>query len=91
MEHQVSERNAQSGWVSRSTTLLISGGWTQGTIWGRSWSGTEPLPLTWYLESLIEALRTELQRLEAEELCTAQHLDELMAKVRATVSHPVAA
>jgi hypothetical protein len=91
MAHQASEQNGQGGWVSRSTSLLISGGWTQSTTWGRSWSGTESLPVTWYVESLLQALRAERRRLEGEGLCTAQRLDELTAKVNATGSQPVAA
>ena len=93
MGAETSEHDRQSaGWASRSTRHLVSGGWAEGIIRARSWSGTDALPVTWFLETLLNAAREELQRLEREPCCTVARLNELTASVRATVSrHSVAA
>ena len=66
MVPQGSENSGQGHWFSRSTSHLVSCGWTEGITRGRSWSGAESLPPDWYLESLIEDVRDELQRLRDE-------------------------
>lgn len=86
-----SEHREQGGWSSRSTSLVIGGGWIQGTIWGRSWLSTDTLPPEWYLEALIKAAGDELQRLRDRNLCSTERLEQLTTKLRTTVSHSEAA
>jgi hypothetical protein len=84
------ENREEGHWFSRSTSHLVSCGWTEGVTRGRSWSGTEPLPPDWYVEALIEEVRDELQRLTAQRVCTRERLDELATKLIATLSPMVA-
>jgi hypothetical protein len=86
MPHQGSEHGGQGHWFSRSTSHVVSCGWTEGVTRGRSWSGTEPLPADWYFEALIEEVRDELQRLKAQRVCTTERLSELATKLMTAIN-----
>lgn len=91
MKSETLPHDRQTGWCRWTTHVVITDGWVQGTLWARTWSGTEPLPVTWYAEFLMKALRQEMQQLEREERCPAQWLDELTTKLRGMLSHPLVA
>lgn len=78
--------NGQGHWFSRSTSHVMSCGWTEGVTRGRSWSGTEPLPPDWYFEALIEEVQDELQRLKAQRVCTVERLSELARNLTSAIN-----
>lgn len=87
---QGSEHSGQSHWLSRSTSHLVSCGWTEGVTRGRSWSGTDPLPPDWYCEALIEEVQDELQRLRVQRVCTVERLRELATKLMVAINQMAA-
>jgi hypothetical protein len=68
----------------------MNAGWGEGTIRARSWSGTEPLPPEWFLVFLIEAARSERQRLQQQCVCPVERLSVLTEKLMELAS-PIAA